>query len=303
MEDFLGLFATPLQSIFSILLLSLLYVGVYLLFIALMPNETAMIEQLFVLLFIVSFGQQVIDAFVVLYELISVLQSFFVAVIPILSMMLLTMQSVFTLLAWNPIVILIIQFLLFVSTKLLIPSLIVALLLDISTKIFPTISFAKAADLIRSSVLSFIIAAIVALTSILTFSGAALIQINDAVKSPIKKLIEQNIPLIGNLIVEGLSFFQKSQSMVSSFIGVSFLAVVFSAAFAPAMMLLGHALTFKVVGAVIEPFTNTRMSALFDDVGKTLFVACAVSGLLGFAIVFIVLLCIFFAQMSIGGST
>lgn len=91
--------------------------------------------------------------------------------------------------------------------------------------------------------------------------------------------------------------------MVSSFIGVSFLAVVFSAAFAPAMMLLGHALTFKVIGAVIEPFTNTRMSALFDDVGKTLFVACAVSGLLGFAIVFIVLLCIFFAQMSVGGST
>lgn len=41
--------------------------------------------------------------------------------------------------------------------------------------------------------------------------------------------------------------------MVSSFIGVSFLAVVFSAAFAPAMMLLGHALTFKVIGAVIEP--------------------------------------------------
>lgn len=98
MEDFLGLFATPLQSILSILLLSLLYVGVYLVFVALLPNEIVMIEQLFVLLFIVSFGKQVIDAFVVLYELISVLQSFFVAVIPILSMMLLTMQSVFTLL-------------------------------------------------------------------------------------------------------------------------------------------------------------------------------------------------------------
>ncbi|MCH7321856.1 stage III sporulation protein AE [Solibacillus sp. MA9] len=303
MEDFLGLLATPLQSIFSIILLSLLYVGAYLLFVALLPNEMAIIEQLFILLFIVSFAQQVIDAFVVLYELISILQSFFVAVIPILSVMLLTMQSIFTLLAWNPIVIVVIQFLLFVSTKLLIPSLIIALLLDISTKIFPAISFARASDLLRSSVLSFIIAAIVALTSILTFSGAALIQINDAVKSPIKKLIEQNIPLIGNLIVEGLSFFQKSQSIVSSFIGVSFLAVVFSAAFAPAIMLLGHALTFKVIGAIIEPFTNTRLSALFDDVGKTLFVACAVSGLLGFAIVFIVLLCIFFVQTSIGGST
>ena len=303
MEAILQLFITPLQSISSLLLLSAVYIGLYLLFLAMLPNEAALIEQLFVILFIVSFAQPVIEAFVVLYELIALLQHFFVAVIPILSLMLLTMQSVFTLLTWNPIVILIIQFLLFVSTKLLIPSLIMALIFDVSTKIFPAISFAKASDLIRSSVLSFIIAAIVGLTSILTFSGAALIQLNDAVKSPIKKLIEQNIPLIGSLIVEGLSFFQKSQSIFSTFVGVSFLAVVFSAAFAPAVILLGHALTFKLIGAVIEPFTNTRLSALFDDVGKTLFVACAISGLLGFAIMFIVLLCIFFAQMSIGGSS
>ena len=303
METFLQLFATPLQSISHLLLMSMVYIGLYLLFVEIVPNEAALIEQLFVLLFIVSFAQPVIEAFVVLYELISLLQHFFVAVIPILSLMLLTMQSVFTLLAWNPIVILIIQFLLFVATKLLIPSLILALLLDVATKIFPAISFAKASELIRSSILSFIIASVVALTSILTFSGAALIQINDAVKSPIKKLIEQNIPLIGNLIVEGLSFFQKSQSLVSTFIGVSFLAVVFSAAFAPAAILLVHALTFKFIGAVIEPFTNARISSLFDDVGKTLFVACAISGLLGFAIVFIVLLCIFFTQMSIGGSS
>lgn len=302
MEALLQLLTTPLQSIASLLLLSAVYIGLYLLFVAMLPKEAALIEQLFVILFIISFAQTVIEAFVVLNELIALLQHFFVAVIPILSLMLLTMQSVFTLLTWNPIVIVIIQFLLFVANKLLIPSLIMALLLDVSSKIFPAISFSKASDLIRSSVLSFIIASIVALTSILTFSGAALIQINDAVKSPIKKLIEQNIPLIGGLIVEGLSFFQKSQSIVSTFVGVSFLAVVFSAAFAPAVILLGHALTFKLIGAVIEPFTNARLSGLFDDVGKTLFVACAISGLFGFAIVFIVLLCIFFAQMSIGGS-
>lgn len=303
METFWQLFAVPLQSISLLLIMSTVYIGLYLLFLAIIPKEAALIEQLFVLLFIVSFAQPVIEAFVVLYELISLLQHFFVAVIPVLSLMLLTMQSVFTLLAWNPIVIIIIQFLLFVATKLLIPSLIIALLLDVATKIFPPISFAKASELIRSSILSFIIASVVALTSILTFSGAALIQLNDAVKSPIKKLIEQNIPLIGSLIVEGLSFFQKSQSLVSTFLGVSFLAVVFSAAFAPAAILLVHALTFKFIGAVMEPFTNARISALFDDVGKTLFVACAISGLLGFAIVFIVLLCIFFAQMSIGGSS
>ena len=133
--------------------------------------------------------------------------------------------------------------------------------------------------------------------------GVALIQLNDAVKSPIKKLIEQNIPLVGGLIVEGLSFFQKTQSTVSSFVGLSFLTIVWSAAFYPAMVLLLHALLFKVMGAFVEPFSNMRISGLFDDVGKTLFVLCAVALLLGFAIIFIVLLCVVLMQMSMGGTS
>ena len=249
------------------------------------------------------FAQNVVDAFVVLYELIEVLQNFFLAILPIMTFMLLTIQTVFTAVAWNPIILLFVQVILFVSTKVLIPALVLALVFDVCTRIYPAISFTKAAELIRSSILSIMIASVVALTSILTFSGLAFIQLNDALKSPIKKLIEQNIPLIGSLIVEGLSFFQKTQSTVSTFLGLSFLTIIWGAAFYPAIVLLLHALLFKLIGAIIEPFTNMRISGLFDDVGKTLFVLCAVAFLLGFAIMFIVLLFIFFTQMSMGGKT
>lgn len=303
MQTFFSAFTEPVQSLVFSLLLVAVYILLYLLLLALVPNETVLIEQLFILLFIVVFAQNVVDAFVVLYELIEVLQNFFIAILPIMSFMLLTIQTVFTAIAWNPIIILFVQVILFVSTKVLIPALALALVFDVCTRIYPLISFTKAAELIRSSILSIMIASVVALTSILTFSGLAFIQLNDALKSPIKKLIEQNIPLIGGLIVEGLSFFQKTQSTVSTFLGLSFLTIIWGAAFYPAIVLLLHALLFKTIGAMIEPFTNMRMSGLFDDVGKTLFVLCAVAFLLGFAIMFIVLLFIFFMQMSLGGRT
>ena len=303
MEFFLSMFRDPIQSIVVSLLFIAFYILFYLLLLALVPHQSAIIEQLFIVIFIVLFAEKVVDAFVVLEELIGILQNFFLAMVPIVTLMLLTVQTVFTAVAWNPIILVIIQLLLFICTKLLIPTLILALFFDVCTRIYPAISFSKAAELLRSSVLSVILASVLALTSILTFTGVALIQLNDAVKSPIKKLIEQNIPLVGGLIVEGLSFFQKTQSTVSSFVGLSFLTIVWSAAFYPAMVLLLHALLFKVMGAFAEPFSNMRISGLFDDVGKTLFVLCAVALLLGFAIIFIVLLCVVLMQMSMGGTS
>ena len=200
MEFFLSMFRDPIQSIVVSLLFIAFYILLYLLLLALVPHQSAIIEQLFIVIFIVLFAEKVIDAFVVLDELIGILQNFFLAMVPIVTLMLLTVQTVFTAVAWNPIILVIIQVLLFVCTKVLIPTLILALFFDVCTRIYPAVSFSKAAELLRSSVLSVILASVLALTSILTFSGVALIQLNDAVKSPIKKLIEQNIPLVGGLI-------------------------------------------------------------------------------------------------------
>lgn len=302
MDFFTSLFAQPLNSLVTSLVYAALYIALYLMLLALVPKQTRVIEQLFIVLFIVTFSEKVIAAFQVMNQLIQVLQSFFIAMLPILSTMLLTVQSVFTFIAWNPIILFLTQFLLFICTKWLIPALLIALLLDICSKIYPPISFSKAAELLRSTTLSIVVAAVLAFTSIVTFSGAAFFQLNEAVKSPIKKLIEQNIPLIGNLIVEGFSMFQKTQTAVSSLVGLGFLTIVWGAAFYPAIVLLLHALLFKVIGAMIEPFSNTRISGLFDDVGKTLFVLCAVAILLGFTIVFSVLLCMILIQLTIGGA-
>ncbi|MEK4229905.1 stage III sporulation protein AE [Solibacillus sp. FSL H8-0538] len=302
MTQLTTIFAAPLSSALFAIVLAVLYVLLFLILQAFLPDEQKLLEQLFILIFIATFAERIVEAFVVMGQLITVLQGFFAALMPILSTMLLAVQAVFSLLAWNPIVLSVMQLLLFICTKVLIPALLIALFLDGATRILPAISFSKASDLLRASVLSMVIASVLALTAILSFSGIAFFQLNDAIKSPIKKLIEQNIPLIGGLIVEGFSLFNKYQSTATTIFGLSFLSAVWAAAFYPAGTLLIHALTFKLLGALTEPFTNGRISGLFDDVGKTLFVLCAIGFLLGFAIVFIVLICVIIIQLGVGKS-
>lgn len=295
-----SIFLAPLRASFLLMVIVCFYIGLYLLLLAMLPEEEPLLEQIFLLLLIITMAGQVLDAFVVMRELLVLFQQFFLLLMPILSMMLLSVQAVFTLIAWNPILLVFIQFLLFISHKVVLPALVCSIVLDCCTRLLPAMSFAKASDLIRQSVLSVMVASIFTLTAALSFTGAAFFQLNEAVKSPIKKLIEQNIPLIGSLVVEGFSLFQKSQSAVFSFAGFAFLVVVWSVAFYPAITLLLHALTFKLLGAITEPLTNGRISGLFDDIGKTLFVLCALAFLLGFVIIFIVILCVVILQFGAG---
>lgn len=61
-------------------------------------------------------------------------------------------------------------------------------------------------------------------------------------------------------------------------------------------------MTFKLLAAVIEPFTGSTISGLLDDVGKSLLLLCAVAILLGIAFVFIWLILIVIMQLGVGKS-
>lgn len=295
----MSIFLSPIRTNGQLLLTVCLYIGLYLVLQALLPNEKKFLEQLVVVLFIVLVARQVFDAFVIMQQLIGLFQHFFIVLMPILTAMLYAVQAIFLVIAWHPLLLVFIQFLLWIARYAVLPMLVSAVILDCCTRLLPAISFAKASDFLRQTVLSVIAVSVFTLTAALTFTGAVFFQLSEAVKSPIKKLIEQNIPLVGNLIVEGLSLFQKSQSVVASLTGLAFLTAAWAAAFYPAVTLLVHALTFKLLGAVTEPLTNARLSGLFDDMAKTLFVLCAVAILLGFILVFIVMLGLVILQFGV----
>ena len=260
------------------------------------------LSTLFIFLILIIVGQQVFDAFVLMKELASIFSAFFLAFIPLVSTVLAIMQSLISLVAWSPAVIFVLQLLVYCCDKLLIPSLFTALIFDICSRLYPQVTFLKVAELIRKTVFSIIAASILLLSSILTFSSVAFFSIQDTLANPLKKVIEQNVPIIGSLLVEGMSLLKKFQSTATTVTGFTTITALLILSFYPAVTLLIKAFTFKLAGAIAEPFVNGRISSVLDDIGNTLFMLCAISLLLAIGFIVIWLILFFIVQIGTGRS-
>ena len=285
------------------LLMTLLLLFLMILIIEGMSKQSRQfLSTLFIFLILIIVGQQVFDAFVLMKELASIFSAFFLAFIPLVSTVLAIMQSLISLVAWSPAVIFVLQLLVYCCDKLLIPSLFTALIFDICSRLYPQVTFLKVAELIRKTVFSIIAASILLLSSILTFSSVAFFSIQDTLANPLKKVIEQNVPIIGSLLVEGMSLLKKFQSTATTITGFTTITALVILSFYPAVTLLIKAFTFKLAGAIAEPFVNSRVSSVLDDIGNTLFMLCAIALLLAIGFIVIWLILFFIVQIGTGRS-
>ena len=147
-----------------------------------------------------------------------------------------------------------------------------------------------------------IAASILLLSSVLTFSSVAFFSIQDTLANPLKKVIEQNVPIIGSLLVEGMSLLKKFQSTATTVTGLTTITALLILSFYPAITLLIKAFTFKLAGALAEPFVNSRVSSVLDDIGNTLFMLCAIALLLAIGFIVIWLILFFIVQIGTGRS-
>lgn len=302
MDEIINIFLDPLKIAGRSIILILTYTVLFLILEAFVPKFKKWADTLFIIVLVLTLGQTIMDAFSLMGDLVSIASEFFLSVTPIFISIIVVLNAVFSFIAWSPIVYFIFELLILLCKKVLIPGIVVALILDFCTRLFPEMSFSKASDLIRGTVMTLITASLLALVTVLTFSGVAFFTVDRAIASPVKKVIEQTIPIVGSLIVEGFSIFQKYQSTATTVAGFSAMTAFWMAAFYPAGKLLIHAMTFKLLAAIIQPFSGGTVSGLVDDVGKSLLVLCAVAILLGIAFVFIWLILMVIMQLGVGKS-
>lgn len=302
MNEILNIFIDPLKLAGQSIILIMTYTIVFLILEAFVPAFKKWGDTLFVIVLVLTLGQTVMDAFSLMSQLVNIASDFFLAVTPILTSLLVVLNAVFSFIAWSPIVLFIFEMLMLLCQKILIPAVTVALVLDFCTRFIQDLSFSKASDLIRGTVMTLITASLLGMVTVLSFTGVAFFTIDQAIASPVKKVIEQTIPIVGSLIVEGFSIFHKYQSTATTVAGFSAMTAFWIAAFFPAGKLLIHALTFKFLAAIVEPFTGGTVSGLLDDVGKSLLLLCAVAILLGIAFVFIWLILMVIMQLGVGKS-
>lgn len=221
----------------------------------------------------------------------------FIAVYPVLTATMIAAGGAFSLLNFQPAMLLFANGAVVLTEKLLIPLLTAALVLDVSTRLLPEIPFKKLAEVIRTTLLGAVSAVVAAYSIFITVGGTMSWALSGLASEPLKELIQQNIPLIGSFLTDSIGSIGRYSSGVSVFVGGWLISGIWTVALVPTMKTLITALFYKWTAALIEPFAHEDITGLLDDIGKTLLVLCAISFLIAFAFIYTALFSIILIKL------
>ncbi|MBO0600314.1 stage III sporulation protein AE [Sporosarcina sp. E16_3] len=221
----------------------------------------------------------------------------FISIYPILTASMVAAGGAFSMLNFQPAMLLFANGAIVLTEKVLIPLLSAALILDLVSRILPAVPFTKMADLIRTTLLGTVSAVVAAYSIFITVGGTMSWALTGLASEPIKELIRQNVPLIGSFMTESMGTIGRYSSGASVFAGGWLISAIWTVALIPSFKTLLTAFFYRWTAALIEPFANEDITGILDDIGRTLFVLCAVSFLIAFAFIYTALFSIILVKL------
>lgn len=263
----------------------------------LFPSFTKWTRMLLFFIVISAALKPAFEHFILIRDIAYSVSMMFIGVYPMLTASMVAAGGAFSLLNFQPAMLLFANGAVVLAEKLLIPLLTGALLFDVASRLLPQIPFTRLAELIRTTLLGTLSAVVAAYSIFITVGGTMSWALTGITSEPVKELIQQNIPLIGSFMTDSLGSIGRYSSGVSVFVGGWLISGVWTVALVPSMKTLLTALFYRWTAALIEPFANEDITGLLDDIGKTLFVLCAVSFLIAFAFIYTALFSIILIKL------
>lgn len=298
MPDFLQALLADVLGPFFLLMIMLLLSLLIDFFLPAFQKWTRLLLLIFILLLLL---EPAAESFRQIQVITHSIASLFLGMYPLIAAMILASGATFGVVNFQPAMLLFSQGAVVFAEKFLLPILMTALLLDILTRLQPEIVLTKMADLLRTSLLAVVSALVAAYSIFITAGGALTWTMSGTLNEPVKELIRQNIPFIGSLLTDTLGSIGRYSSGATAYLSIWMLFSIWTVALLPALRILGIAFLFRWTAAIIEPFSQREVSGLVDDIGRTLFVLCAISFLLSFAFIYTAIFIVTFIKlMTIG---
>ena len=263
----------------------------------LFPSFTKWTRMMMIFIVIAVVLQPAFEHLVLIRDIAHSISMMFIGVYPILTATMIAAGGAFSMLNFQPAMLLFANGAVVLAESVLIPLLTAALILDLVTRILPAVPFSKMADLIRTTLLGSVSAVVAAYSIFITVGGTMSWALSGFASEPIKELIRQNVPLIGSFMTDSMGAMGRYSSGVSVFAGGWFITTIWTVALIPSIKTLVTAFFYRWTAALIEPFANEDITGILDDIGKTLFVLCAVSFLIAFAFIYTALFSIILIKL------
>ncbi|MBD7906796.1 stage III sporulation protein AE [Sporosarcina gallistercoris] len=288
------------------LISGLLYSFIVVIIIALMatvlnylfPSFSDWTKQLLYIVIVLVVLRPAFEQLLLIQKLMKSIAMLFVTSYPILTAGMAISGNALSLLNFQPALLLFANGAVFFADRLLLPLVTTALLFDIVTRLNPLISYSKLSDMLRTTLLAVVSSIVAAYSIFITAGGAVSWGISEAASEPLKELIRQNIPFVGSFVTDSMGALGRYSSGAGLMVGGWLLVTLWGIAILPVVQTLLLAFLYRWCAALIEPFTSSELSDVLDDIGRSLFVLCAITFLMIFAFVYTVLFFIVFVKLS-----
>ncbi|REB10054.1 stage III sporulation protein AE [Sporosarcina sp. BI001-red] len=291
-----------LQSMLSGLLYSFIVVIIFALMATvlnyLFPSFSEWTKQLLYIVIILVVLRPAFEQLLLIQQLMKSIAMLFVTSYPILTAGMAISGNALSLLNFQPALLLFANGAVFFADRLLLPLVTAALLFDIVTRLYPLISYSKLSDMLRTTLLAVVSSIVAAYSIFITAGGAVSFGISEAASEPLKELIRQNIPFVGSFVTDSMGTLGRYSSGAGVMVGGWLLVTLWGIAILPVVQTLLLAFLYRWCAALIEPFTSSELSDVLDDIGRSLFVLCAITFLMIFAFVYTVLFFIVYVKLS-----
>ncbi|MCM3757026.1 stage III sporulation protein AE [Sporosarcina aquimarina] len=293
--DFLqSLISGVLYSFIVVIIIALLATVLNYLF----PSFSEWTKQLLYIVIILVVLRPAFEQLLLIQQLMKSIAMLFVTSYPVLTAGMAISGNALSLLNFQPALLLFANGAVFFADKLLLPLVTAALLFDIVTRLNPLISYSKLSDMLRTTLLAVVSSIVAAYSIFITAGGAVSWGISEAASEPLKELIRQNIPFVGSFVTDSMGTLGRYSSGAGFMVGGWLLVTLWGIAILPVVQTLLLAFLYRWCAALIEPFTSSELSDVLDDIGRSLFVLCAITFLMIFAFVYTVLFFIVYVKLS-----
>ena len=263
----------------------------------LFPSFAKWTRMILIFIVVTVVLQPALEHLALIRDIANSISMMFISIYPILTASMVAAGGAFSMLNFQPAMLLFANGAIVLTEKVLIPLLTAALILDLVTRILPAVPFTKMADLIRTTLLGTVSAVVAAYSIFITVGGTMSWALTGLASEPIKELIRQNVPLIGSFMTDSMGTIGRYSSGASVFAGGWLISAIWTVALIPSFKTLITAFFYRWTAALIEPYANEDVTGILDDIGKTLFVLCAVSFLIAFAFIYTALFSIILVKL------
>ncbi|WP_192797347.1 MULTISPECIES: stage III sporulation protein AE [Psychrobacillus] len=297
MNEMISTILQPVKEVIQTFTFILFFAFVFLCLEWFIPKSKRLLKFLFIYLICFFCLEPAYRTLELIQILASQLVTLFLGMYPLLTAGIAISGGALLVTLWNPAVLLFASFTAFLAEKVLIPSIIAAFIFDLISRIHPTTSFSKLSDLIRMTLVGTTSIVLVLYSFFITVNGVITWTVGGAVSETVKRLIQNNIPFVGSLLTESISTMKSYSSSASIITGNALLFSVLILVSIPTIQTILIAFLYRLLGALLEPFLDSDISGLLDDIGKTLFVLSIISVLIAFAFFFTIILAMLFAKL------